>query len=127
MEAKELVQSLRDRVIGGEDFGELANEYSEDPATNETGGELGFFAIPELSPPFDEVVSTMEQGDVSEVVQGEFGFHIIRLLERTEERLPTFENVKGDLREVLYQRKMADKFDKWLSKLKKGIYIEKRL
>jgi parvulin-like peptidyl-prolyl isomerase len=69
----------------------------------------------------------LEPGDVSDVVKGEFGYHIIKLQERTEGRGSTFEDVKDELREILYQRELAKAFDKWLDRLKKGIYIEKRL
>lgn len=127
LEAKSLADSLAERARAGADFSMLAEKYSEDPATREEGGELGIFALEDLSPPFDQVVSSLEPGDVSDVVKGEFGYHIIKLQERTEGRGSTFEDVKDELREILYQRELAKAFDKWLDRLKKGIYIEKRL
>lgn len=125
--AKTLAESIRRRALAGEDFAELAGQYSEDPESRERGGDLGYFASSDLSNPYEDVVSSMTTGEIGEVVQAEFGFHIIKLLERTEARMPTFENVKDELREILYQMKMAEKYDLWLGKLKKGTYVEKRL
>ncbi|MFQ5905166.1 MAG: peptidylprolyl isomerase [bacterium] len=126
-EARRLALSLMERARAGEDFVQLAREYSDDPQTKGNGGELGLFAVGDLSAPYDEVVSSMKPGDISEVVEGEFGYHIIKLLERVEGKPTTFENVKEELREIFYQRKLGEKYDAWLNRLKKGIYIEKRL
>lgn len=125
--AKKLAESIRERVLAGEDFTELAKQYSEDPESSKRGGDMGLFASSDLSSPYKDVVSSMTTGQISEIVQAEFGFHIIKLLERTEARTPTFEDLKDELREVFYQMKIAEKYDRWLAKLKKGIYIEKRL
>jgi peptidyl-prolyl cis-trans isomerase SurA len=127
LEAQRLAGSLVDRARAGEQFAELAREYSDDLQTKEEGGELGFFPVEDLFPPFDRVVSSLEPGQVSEVVQGEFGYHVIKLEERTEGKETTFEDVRLELREVLYQRELAEAYDRWLEKLKKGIHIEKRL
>lgn len=125
--AKKLAESIRERALAGEDFAQLAKQHSEDPVSKEKGGDLGFFPSSDLSSPYKDVVSSMAPGEISEIVQAEFGFHIIKVLERSEARLPTFENVKDELREIYYQMKIAEKYDSWLAKLKKGIYIEKRL
>lgn len=125
--AKRLAESIKDRATAGEDFAELAKQHSDDPESGERGGDLGFFAASDLSSPYEDVVSSLTAGEIGEIVPTEFGFHIIKLLERTEARMPTFENVKDELREILYQMKMAEKYDIWLGNLKKGSYIEKRL
>jgi peptidyl-prolyl cis-trans isomerase SurA len=127
LQAESLARSLAERARAGEDFTQLAKEYSDDTQTSEEGGELGFFPVEDLFPPFDEVVSSLEAGEVSDVVQGEFGYHVIKLEERIEGKESTFEEVKDELREILYQRQLAEAYDRWLDRLKKGIYIEKRL
>jgi peptidyl-prolyl cis-trans isomerase SurA len=127
LKAERLANSLAARARAGEDFSELARQYSDDPQSREDGGELGVFATDELTAPFDAVVSSLKPGEVSDAVAGEFGFHVIKLEERTEGRSSSFEDVKDELRELIYQREMAEKYDKWISKLKKGIYTEKRL
>ena len=127
LEARSLAGSLVEKARAGGDFAELAKEYSDDAQTREEGGELGFFPVDDLFSPFDKVVSSMKPGEVSDVVEGDFGYHVIKLQERVEGRGATFEDVKDDLREILYQRELADAYDRWLERLKKGIYIEKRL
>ncbi len=126
LEAEKLADSLAACARAGEDFSELARQYSDDPQSGEEGGDLGLFATDELTPPFDVVVSSLKAGEVSDAVPGEFGFHVMKLEERTPGRSSSFEDVKDELRELIYQREMAEKYDRWISKLKKGIYTEKR-
>ena len=80
----------------GKDFVELAKEYSEGP-TKDRGGDLGFFARGRMVPAFDEAVFSMKVGDVSELVETPFGFHIIKLEEIRPASTRTFEQVKDNL------------------------------
>jgi parvulin-like peptidyl-prolyl isomerase len=127
LQTRKLAESVRKRLLAGDDFAVLAKEYSDDVQTRDKGGELGAFPMSELSPQYKDILSSMKPGESSEVVPSEFGLQIIKLLERVEGKMPTFDDVKDDLREVIYQRKMSEKYTSWLDKLKKGIYIEKRL
>ena len=66
------------RVRSGEDFSELARQYSDDPGTAPAGGDLGFFSKGQMVPGFEEAAFSLELGEVSEPVETEFGFHLIK-------------------------------------------------
>ena len=73
---------IRERIIKGEDFSELAKLYSEDPGSGKLGGELGFFNKGDLVPPYEAAALKLKSGETSGIVESEFGFHIIQLLGR---------------------------------------------
>lgn len=88
MLAKDKTADLRKRVLAGEDFKKLAILYSEDPGSRENGGELGITDRGELDPAFEAAAYALKKpGDVSEVVESSFGYHIIQLIERRGERI----------------------------------------
>ncbi len=82
---KDKLNSLRARVLKGEDFATLANLYSEDPGSMNKGGELGFVGRGELYPEFEAVAFSLKSGEVSPIVKTEKGYHIIQLIERRGE------------------------------------------
>jgi len=76
------LNELRDRVMAGEDFGTLAYLYSEDPGSARENGELGYMARGELVPEFAAVAFDLAVGDVSKIVETQFGFHLIKAIDR---------------------------------------------
>lgn len=76
------LEGIRERIIGGEDFGTLAYLYSEDPGSARQNGELGFMSRGELVPEFAAVAFSLEKDEVSTIVKTDFGYHIIKLIER---------------------------------------------
>ena len=84
-EALALIQSLQQRIAAGEDFGDLARQYSDDPGSGQKGGDLGFFARSRMVPEFGNAAYGLEEiGDVSDVVETQFGYHLIKLTGRKE-------------------------------------------
>lgn len=82
----DLATELYNRATGGADFSELARTNSIDTATAPTGGELGWFTAEQMVDPFSEVAFNLQPGEISEPVQTEYGWHIIRVEERQEDR-----------------------------------------
>ena len=81
--AMDKAQSIRDRIVdGGEDFAELAGTYSHDPGSAKLGGDLGWAKRNTFVPEFEATAYTLENGEISELVETDFGFHIIQLIER---------------------------------------------
>lgn len=85
--SREQAEDAWARLQAGEDFAYLAREYSEDISSRETGGDMGFFPRGVMPPEVEEVAFGMEVGAVSGMVESQFGFHIIQVLERNEREM----------------------------------------
>lgn len=81
-----LANQLRQRLLDGEDFAELAAEYSDDPGSAAQGGDLGWFGRGRMVAPFEEAAFSLQVGEISEPVKSDFGYHIIEVLERDDAR-----------------------------------------
>lgn len=79
---KDELYSIRARILKGERFSTLARIYSEDPGSATKGGELGFMGRGDLVPEFEAAAFALKEGEISEVIETEYGFHIIQLIER---------------------------------------------
>lgn len=82
---KQLLE-IKERILSGESFGELAEEYSDDPGSAAQGGNLGFMDRGMLVPEYEAVALQMQPGEISDPVESEFGFHLIQLIERRGNR-----------------------------------------
>jgi peptidyl-prolyl cis-trans isomerase SurA len=84
---KEKLNGFRERILKGDKFSTLAALYSEDPGSAVKGGELGFVGRSDLVPEFAAVAFKLKDGEVSRIVETEFGYHIIQLIERLGEQI----------------------------------------
>ncbi len=87
LEAREKIENIRNRILKGENFATLAVLYSEDPGSALKGGELGFFSRNDMVPEFSAAAFRLNEGEVSPVVETDFGYHIIQLIERRGEQI----------------------------------------
>lgn len=108
----------------GADFDKLARQYSDDPAAKEDGGDLGTFKRGDMLPEIEKTVERMKPGEVSDLVSTPAGFHIIKLEERTLGKAKPFDEVKGEIENILYKKKSEERFNTWLAELRKGAAIE---
>lgn len=86
---KDKLLSLRKRIIDGEKFSTLAVLYSEDPGSAVKGGEIGFLSKAELDPEYAKAALSLKIGATSSIVESQFGYHIIQLIDRQEDRVNT--------------------------------------
>lgn len=84
---REKLNNFRDRVYNGEDFKMLATLYSDDPGSAVKGGELGFVNRGDLVPEFERAAFRLKEGEISKVVESQFGYHIVQLIERRGEQI----------------------------------------
>ena len=104
-----------------EDFDKLAEELSQDPGSKAKGGDLGFFGRGRMVPEFEEYAFSGEPGVISEPVKTDFGYHLIKVLEKKEGQTLPFEEVKAELvRERLAEEKVESKLDELDQALKNG-------
>ncbi len=87
--ARQKLEEIRKRILAGEDFAKLAKQYSQDPGSAQAGGELGFFKKKELVPEYEAAALRLEPGQTSNVIESQFGFHIIQLIERKGQEFNT--------------------------------------
>ena len=80
--AAELIRELRERIVNGEDFGDIAEEYSNDPGSATRGGDLGYVQMGELTDKMDEFAWTAPIGELSDVIQTGFGYHLATVTDR---------------------------------------------
>ncbi len=116
-EALKKAQRLRERILKGEDFAKLAQEYSADPGTKEKGGELGFFTQGQMVKEFEEAAFRLKPGEISEPVRTPFGYHLIQVEEIKEAKQRSFAEVKDRVREDLIQAKEEAALNKALKEL----------
>jgi parvulin-like peptidyl-prolyl isomerase len=81
-QALEKIKELRERILAGEDFATVAKEQSEDVMTAPMGGDLGFMDPDELEKTFKEALLNLEKGEISDVVETSYGYHIIQVLDK---------------------------------------------
>src|SRR5215475_4162158 len=105
---KEKAQGVLERAKKGEDFGSLAKQYSED-ATASSGGDLGDFGHGQMVPEFEKAAFSLGVGAVSDLVQTQFGFHIIKVNGKQEARERPFDEVKEAIRPIVETRKAEQK------------------
>lgn len=82
LEVRNKLQGIKERIEKGESFSTMAVLYSEDPGTSKKGGELGFLARGRLVPEFEAVAYTLKGDQISDIIETQFGFHLIQLIER---------------------------------------------
>jgi peptidyl-prolyl cis-trans isomerase C len=99
--AKRKAEGVLKQVKAGGDFAALAKDNSQDPGSAVNGGDLGFFPRGQMVPPFDEAAFTMKPGATSDLVETQFGYHIIRVMEKKEAGTVTIDEVRPQLEQYL--------------------------
>lgn len=96
------------KLGSGGDFAQLAKEFSKDPGSKDEGGDLGYFSLGQMVPQFEEAAFKLKKGDVSEPVQSQFGWHIIKLEDRRQRGAPEFDTIKDRIVASLVHRKAQE-------------------
>jgi len=108
----------------GKDFAELARQYSDEPSAKKSGGDLGTFRKGDILPEFEESLTKMQPGEVSDLIYVTGGLHIVKLEERFTGSAKPFEQVKAEVEDILYRKKSEERFNQWVADLRKGAAIE---
>jgi peptidyl-prolyl cis-trans isomerase C len=120
----EEAQNLREQIINGADFAALAEEHSMDPSTKSKGGDLGYFGWGKMVPTFQETVFAMEIGEISQPVESQFGWHIIKLEDRRTIDQRDWEEEKENLENKLTSEKSRILAEEYVTKLKEEADIQ---
>lgn len=107
------------KINKGEDFAKLAKAKSIDPGTKDAGGDLGYFGKGQMDPNFEKAAFGLKKtGEVSGLVKTQFGFHIIKLVDRKSSETKPFEAVREDVKRKVIQDRQKEVFDKLVKELK---------
>jgi parvulin-like peptidyl-prolyl isomerase len=115
-EALAFAQMLHQRILDGEDFADLALQFSSDPGSGAEGGDLGWAGPGRYVPEFDEAAFSLEVGEISAPVKTSFGYHILEVLERDDER---------PKEEAALQQEYAQAFQTWLQEQVLSLNIDR--
>lgn len=102
---KEEAEAILKQAKSGENFAELAQKHSEDPGSARMGGDLGYFDKKRMVPEFTEVAFALKVGEISDLVETEYGYHIIKLVDKKEAEVESFESVKQSIKDNLEYEK----------------------
>jgi len=118
----EQMQRILIRAREGEDFTELAKEFSEDPGSKENGGLYEDFGRGVMVKPFEDAAFSVPVGEISDIVETRYGYHILKVIDRKKEARP-LEEVRAELEEQIKQFKLARDFQEYMGKLRQEAEI----
>ncbi len=114
--AKEIIDTVYQKLKNGEDFGKLVHEYSTDKGSVVNNGDIGFFSRNQTVRPFDEAAFNLKNvGDISGIVETQFGYHIIKLTGK--EPYPSFEQDKEELMNIFKREQYNERYDELVDSL----------
>lgn len=124
--AKQKVNDARNRILEGEDFGEVAKLVSDDPGSANDGGDMGWTNPGTFVPEFEEVANTIEEDSVSEPFETRFGWHILEVTGRR-----TYDNTEEVKQQNCVQQirnsKLADESELWVRRIRDEAFVDKRI
>ncbi|MFN2362820.1 MAG: peptidyl-prolyl cis-trans isomerase [Halarsenatibacteraceae bacterium] len=127
LDSEEAAEDALTRLNDGEDFAELAREVSTGPSA-ENGGQLGVVnESTQFDPTFKEAALALETGEISEVVQTDFGYHIIKVDEKVEAGVRDFSEVQDEIEAILLERERQDIWQNYVEELKNNAEVENKL
>jgi len=117
------INEIRSRIVNGENFSDLAKEYSEDPGSASLGGKLGWLGKDVLAPEFEQVMIEIEVGKISPVFETQFGFHFLEVLD-TRSYDMTRDLIEDRAYQILYGRKYDEELENTLRSMRAEAFVE---
>ena len=123
-DARKKIETVQLKVKGGDDFAELAKEYSEGPSKTR-GGDLGYFQRGQMVKPFEDAAFSMKKNEVSGIVETRFGYHIIKVYDKKPAQTLAYADVKESLNQRIKQEEVEKQASQYIGQLKKEANIQK--
>jgi len=123
-EARKKLVDIQKRLQKGEDFAILAKDFSQSASATQ-GGDLGMLPRGSMPKAFDDAAFSLKPGEVSNVVETELGFHLIKVHEKRPEKIVPFKEVEERIRQHLVNQKLKQRVDEYLNEVKKTAKIER--
>ena len=122
-EALAKLKDIKKRVLAGEDFGKLAKDLSEGPS-NVREGDLGYFTRGRMVKPFEDAAFKLAPNEVSDIVETQFGYHLIKVLDHQLDKDLSFDEVEPQIMATLRNERIQQKMEPYLQKLRENAKIE---
>ena len=122
-QARDVVVELRNRAESGEDFGDLAREYSEDIGSAQEGGDLGWTTPGQMVPEFEKAMDATAEGEISQPVRTQFGWHILLVDGRRQQDM-TSDAIRNQAMNYLHDRKYQEELDAWLRQIRDEAFVD---
>ena len=122
-QAQALAANLRARVLAGEDFSALAQEYSEDIGSAQEGGELGWTTPGQMVPEFEATVQKTPVGEIAEPVRTQFGWHVVKVEGRRDEDMSDLAT-RNKAMDYVHNRKYQEELDAWLRQIRDEAFVD---
>jgi len=122
-QARELIAKLRARILAGEDFSELAREYSEDIGSAQEGGELGWTNPGQMVPEFEAAMARTAVDQISDPVRTQFGWHIVKVEGRREQDMTDLAT-RSKAMDYVHNRKYQEELDAWLRQIRDEAFVD---
>jgi foldase protein PrsA len=127
VEDEATAMKVKEELDQGKDFAELAKEFSTDSSNAENGGDLGYFSKGEMAEEFEKTAFALEAGAISEPVKTEFGYHIIKLVDKKAAKAAEFDEHKEEIKELLFDQEVQAEYTNWLEEKKAEYEIKSYL
>ena len=122
--AREKIEDIQKKIAAEDDFANLARQYSEGPSST-NGGDLGYFDRKKMVKPFSDAAFELKPGQVSNIVETRFGFHLIKVYDKKAKSTYEFEDIKGRLGEILQQQKIQEETVRYLEVLRRTANVKR--
>ena len=117
------LENIRQKIIDGEDFAKMANDYSEDPGSAKSGGELGWYGKGVFAAEFEKVMVEIEPNVISEIFETEFGYHFLEVID-TRNYDMTRDLIRDEAYQILYERKFNEELENTLRAIRAEAFVE---
>lgn len=123
-EAKARAEALVDSLAAGADFGRLARAYSDDASSGTRGGEVGVFAVSDMTGDVRQVLTGLAPGESSGAVKASDGYHIFRVISRYPEGKPSIDEARDEIRRAARQEKQQKLIDEYIAELRQKVFVQ---
>jgi peptidyl-prolyl cis-trans isomerase C len=122
-QARKKLQDIQKKILAGEEFSALAKEHSEGPSKAK-GGDLGYFTKGRMVKPFEEVAFKLAPNEVSDIVETQFGYHLIKVVDHQQASNAPYESVKPKIKSLLFNEQVQKQTEPYINSLREKAKIE---
>jgi len=122
-QSEQLINSIYKRVLKGEDFAKLAKEFSDDPGSKVSGGDLNWINEGDMVPAFEKTMKATKKGQTSKPFKSRFGWHILQVTDYRQKDMGE-EVQRNQARQLLYSRRFEEELPIWLRQIRADAYVE---